>query len=500
MRLCALCVEADLEVGLPLWRREHQIPAVDHCFQHGVRLQTRCQKCRMPFAKAYQLDLPSERCRCGEGLATLEPVSAFQLHVAGFFSALLRGDHEFVAAEQRIKVYRHRLTELGLQSLGDVQRELERVCAGASQAVTEWLTNERQQDLPERSMLNAAPMQTLVGGGGTLKRLEYQVIPWLFRDWAEFTAYAKLLAVSEEPSAQAPIKQPPKYRNRTPSEVETQVLAEIAAGRSLSEASLGCGVDRRYGHYLAERLMLPEAVSCQDLVIPLYESKVSRLCEMVAKGSFDAQIALKLKLPISEVRVIRRVYFREIEMLGQKRQADPVAEAKTSLLAVLRAKPNSSRADMHHLHRQTFCLVMSADPGWLNLHFPPGRAKAERYRRLDEALVNALRAVERNWKEDYPYRVISRKYLQRELGALGSHLRNLKVFPRTAVVVRELVELPEQSFERRLAHARDFLPPGATLSQIRLFAGVSERPAAYKRFALAFKNRTRHTVMSRGVV
>ena len=55
LRFCVECGEQDIrDVGVPYWRREHQVKIVTHCWTHGTRLK----EIRRQFGKQQELDVP----------------------------------------------------------------------------------------------------------------------------------------------------------------------------------------------------------------------------------------------------------------------------------------------------------------------------------------------------------------------------------------------------------------------------------------------------------
>lgn len=123
--LCFDCLRSDLdEHGTPYIHRAHQTPGVDVCWKHGSRLLTRCPFCRCPFERTDAADLvlaPWIPCSyCGQYL----PDASFWraetedkkvvLDFAQFAHYLLSSPTRPLSGALLARIYKHRLTDLGL--------------------------------------------------------------------------------------------------------------------------------------------------------------------------------------------------------------------------------------------------------------------------------------------------------------------------------------------------------------------------------------------------
>jgi hypothetical protein len=73
MALCLECLKADRARGVPYWHREHQLPGLGYCPQHGVPLVAGCGVCQFSHPNNRKPRLPQELCWCGRPHALSHP-------------------------------------------------------------------------------------------------------------------------------------------------------------------------------------------------------------------------------------------------------------------------------------------------------------------------------------------------------------------------------------------------------------------------------------------
>ncbi|GAO26483.1 hypothetical protein ALISP_6303 [Alicycliphilus sp. B1] len=74
MALCLECVKADrARGGVAYWHREHQLPGLGYCPQHGIPLVAGCGVCQFSHPNNRKPKLPQELCWCGQPHALSHP-------------------------------------------------------------------------------------------------------------------------------------------------------------------------------------------------------------------------------------------------------------------------------------------------------------------------------------------------------------------------------------------------------------------------------------------
>lgn len=112
MAMCLRCIEADVaRLGFAYWHREHQLPGLGVCPQHGIALVAGCGLCQFSHPNNRKARMPQPMCWCGQPHAPSHPpVSDEDLAVltrmARLAMRLLRGALSG-ATPERIGAYFH---------------------------------------------------------------------------------------------------------------------------------------------------------------------------------------------------------------------------------------------------------------------------------------------------------------------------------------------------------------------------------------------------------
>jgi hypothetical protein len=314
------------------------------------------------------------------------------------------------------------------------------------------------------------------------RAVDLRIIACLFGSLNDFLSYPK--AVEPTPTVIS------KKRNREHEEWKNEVSGRLAAGESISSIARTCRVPTLYLKLLLHRSDKP----LPSNATPIDVKKLNLILAELPKGSSLATIARLLEAPYQDVVAIRMAYPEQFKDGQQALFAQKLELARKEVEALIESSGVTSRSQVRRLAPTHVDFLYQFDLPWLDKTLPlvkrSGKKNTKKGRRqvdwtaLDIEIVRQLSDAYSVITSDPLHPRISVARLSRALGFSNTWLhRKLHRLPKTASLLRELVETGESSRHRRIKAAANILKEdGIPLTQNQIKGKSRVNSSSIRRF------------------
>lgn len=464
LRFCPVCVHEDAKTfGQSYWHRNHQIPGMLFCHEHGVRLTDRCLRCGTMVRHRYRtpLFLPKLKCECGYEFSDAAPSSTTPdiwqnraLNLARFCSGLLDAKLGPVDPSLLSAFYRNTLRDRGYYQKGP--RSKHQLWLD----LLEYYTPDFFRKIGLNAPTKARPAWF---SRLTIRSFEYTRHPlhhtlllvFLFSkfetfkdDLASFNASGGLVRTKKELSR--------KKRKRStpdPKLIERMRVLLLDEGRTLKAVQQELGMKRHQARVLARaagilaqirppEYLKKEAAMIRDLRAGLSYSDVSK------KHAVGKYRVIQLCASRPDLAKTRRALRMAAKLLGHKKRLEVIIK-RNSCVEV---------TDLRRQEPSSYEYVRRHDKAWLNqclskvvrhVRIPAGESFLLNAQERDVEAESKLRAVSEQLRSLFtrPVKLTKNRLLvyAEMTNKVYPHLERL---PKTRQALEELIDT-EESFNRR---------------------------------------------------